>query len=201
MVKFIFSKLLSLNYPIDVEGRYEPELFIRWGVLHRSYLNDKFCPDDNTCKTYPNITIHLPLTPINIKSYSMQTYFTDIFPTNWTLYGSIDGVDWKVLSVIDEPLCTNSYNYSTDDPKMFCNQTETKTFNISSDITNNQYFHYFRYELRKNSNHLDNGFKYSILTYGFEVSGDYLTPFQSMPHRHYSTINLNMFAIFMTYSS
>ena len=113
MNNFIFSRLIRQKYPIEVTGRRNVSDFIQWGTYYQSYnISNQGNCGIYDCKTYANVTIYLPLTPIKIESYSLQTVAHDIFPTHWILYGSLDGSDWINLSEINEPLCSVSYIYS-----------------------------------------------------------------------------------------
>ena len=200
MDNFIFSRLIRQKYPIEVTGRRTASNFIKWGTNYYSFTNvSEVNCGIYDCKTYANVTIYLPLTPIKIESYSLQTVSNDIFPTHWILYGSLDGSDWTKLSEINEPLCSVSYIYSNDNQKRYCNSSEIKTFPIT--INTNEYFHYFRYDLKNNSYVEDDGYLYAIMTKGFEISGSYLVPFFDITFPKTNSINMRFFVLFCLFPS
>ena len=135
----VFSKLLSRHFPIEVFGNNDAENFIKWGTDYSSYN-----PNDDE---YPEIVIHLPTNPINIKQYWMKSRDTDIFPSKWSLYGSFDNTNWETLSEKDEYLCTNHYVFSQTQPieKIFCNGSQIKHYPVNSKA----YFHYIKFKLRE----------------------------------------------------
>ena len=116
MIYNILQKLQSHHFPVYVYSpptTFDQQLFIQWG---KNYMHINV-----NQRSYPDIIIHFPLTPVNVVEYKLRSYHTEIFPTEWALYGSFDNDTWILLSEKDEDLCTNSNKYSDDDPKLFCN--------------------------------------------------------------------------------
>ena len=164
----IFTKLLKWNYPIKVFGQNDAEKFLKWGIYYTSHQEDD--------TEYPEMLIHMPLNPVKIKQYSMKSCAIDIFPSKWTVFGSFDNKTWDTLSTIDEYLCTNYYVYHEDNPKLYCNGSETKNYDVNSD----SYYHYIRFKLRNNTNYNKDSYTYALYLCGFEIRGSVLFPLRSI---------------------
>ena len=196
MVNNIFSKLLQYKYQIDVCGRLDSKKFIQWNTYYTSYSSSSNikCGED-TCSTFANITIHVPFSPINIKSYSFLTIKDGIFPTEWSIYGSYDGLNWTELDRVNESLCTVSYVYSIENPMLYCNISQVRTYQITNHDF--EYYHYFRYNILKNSYALKDEWSYAITTNDFDVNGDFLIPFPIFTVKSNYFINHKCISIFI----
>ena len=168
MIYRIFQLLQRKNIPIIVYGNNDAQKFIKWGSYYSSHVDPGSPNIRNT-----NITIYLPSSPIQVQSYLLQTA-DNIFPSNWTLFGSFDNKTWDELSKKDEFLCDNWYVYSPDLPKIYCSSYEAKQFTIEKQ--NNNYYHFLRFYMRQNTHTHDTNFEYAIITTGFEVNGQVLIP-------------------------